>query len=167
MKPLLSWVSTLVLSSTFKFIFAMLLNLHKEIRSSSRLWAGLCSQVHWRFHEYSIYSNKRFIQCHQLKLNTLCQPYPIISEMLHSMHWRSIFVILQKGVCHIETEIHKIFNFLNPVLCLFKLKFGKFHGGCIHIIADLRNRHSSYHCVLAVIIFSEKFPIFRSLYNAC
>lgn len=75
---------------------------------------------------------------------------------------KSIFVVRQKGICFVETKIHKILNFLNPVWCLFKLKFGQFHGECMRIKADLRNRRligSFYQSVLAVIIFSEKFPI--------
>lgn len=75
---------------------------------------------------------------------------------------KSIFVVRQKGICFVETKIHKILNFLNPVWCLFKLKFGQFHGECMRIKADLRNRcliGSFYQSVLAVIIFSEKFPI--------
>lgn len=85
---------------------------------------------------------------------------------------KSIFVVRQKGICYVETKIHKILNFLNPVWCLLKLKFGQFHGECMHIKADLRSRHlkGSFffislslfffnQSVLAVIIFSEKVPI--------
>lgn len=92
----------------------------------------------------------------------LALPNYISNAPFHALN-KSIFVVRQKGICYVETKIHKILNFLNPVWCLFKLKLGQFHGECMCIKADLRNRHLIgsffYQSVLAVIIFLEKVPI--------
>lgn len=85
-------VSTVAFSCIYESIVIMLLNIYKKIWSSSQISVMVC--VH-RYIEVSMNTqfipDRRFIQCHQQKSNIFCQPYPITSVILHSMHWTNLF----------------------------------------------------------------------------
>lgn len=86
------WVSTAAFSSTCESIFVMFLNPYKKIWSSSQI--SMLVYVHGYIEasmNTQFISDRRFIQCHQLKPNIFCQPYPIISVILHSLNWTNPF----------------------------------------------------------------------------
>lgn len=131
MNPRFSWVSTIISSYMFNSIFTMLLNLHTKyiyIKLSILGWAAFTGTLKFPWisslFPQAIYS----VSPTKTEHTVPAVPHYTSNAPLHAPN-KSIFVILQKGICHLETKIHKTLNFLNPVQSLFKLHFGQSHRG--------------------------------------
>lgn len=124
--------------------------------------SNLCVCVH-RYIQTSMNTQfipDRFIQCHQLKSNIFCQSFPITSEYSIPCTEQIYFLVLQKGICHLETKIHKPLNFLNPIWCLLKLHFGQSPGECISINQTFEIGRDFYGLFLSLCSLCNYFLLF-------